>query len=181
MTGHDGVRWVCDPGDCVAHVLADPAPAAEPGVLVTICARELPIERTPTFSVPPSLVVYRVCGPSGRIETPFYRISDTYALVSLRPVVGVTPTNRRPAGPERPPAVTDIPGGPPPPRCRPAPTRRSGRSAAGSSPGRWPTGSQESTPTTWASRRRRTGNLWSDLSATDPEPGSIPSSSQLSS
>ncbi|MGH4013121.1 MAG: hypothetical protein ACRDSL_04160 [Pseudonocardiaceae bacterium] len=68
MIGNDGVRWVFDPGDSFAHVFADPATAAESGVLVTMCGQELPVERTSTFSVPPSLAVCPVCGPSGRIE-----------------------------------------------------------------------------------------------------------------
>ncbi len=59
MSGH-GIRWVFDPGDCVAHVLADPA-AVTLAVLVTRCGRELPAERTPTFAVAPSLAVCSVC------------------------------------------------------------------------------------------------------------------------
>ncbi|MGH8545588.1 MAG: hypothetical protein ACREX3_18585 [Gammaproteobacteria bacterium] len=65
----DGTRWVFDPGDSFAHVLAD-SPAAHPGVLVTMCRHELPAGRTPTFSVPPSLAVCPVCGPSGRVGRP---------------------------------------------------------------------------------------------------------------
>ncbi len=51
-----GIRWVFDPADSFAHVLADTT-AARPGALVTICGRELPTETTPTFSVAPSLAV----------------------------------------------------------------------------------------------------------------------------
>ena len=56
MRGNGGVWWVFDPGDCFAHVLADTT-GAEPGVLVTMCGRELPAERTTMSSVPPSLAV----------------------------------------------------------------------------------------------------------------------------
>ncbi|MGH3903802.1 MAG: hypothetical protein ACRDTE_06390 [Pseudonocardiaceae bacterium] len=59
MSG-DGLRWVFDPGDSFGHVLADPA-ATTPAVLVTVCGRELPAERTPTFPVAPSLAVCPVC------------------------------------------------------------------------------------------------------------------------
>ncbi|MGH3813544.1 MAG: hypothetical protein ACRDUV_14015 [Pseudonocardiaceae bacterium] len=60
MSG-DGLRWVYDPGDSYAHVLADPA--ATPVALVTVCGRELP-ERTPTFPVAPSLAVCPACEPA---------------------------------------------------------------------------------------------------------------------
>lgn len=45
-----GIRWVFNPRDSFAHVLADPA-TAQSGTLTTICGRELPTETTPTFSV----------------------------------------------------------------------------------------------------------------------------------
>lgn len=70
MTGYDAVWWVFDPGDCFAHVLAEPTTADEPGVLVTMCRRELPGERTSMFSVPPSLVICPACGPSGPRKRP---------------------------------------------------------------------------------------------------------------
>ncbi len=60
----DGLRWVYDPGDCVAHVLADPA------ALVTRCGRGLPAERTPTFPVAPSLAVCPACEPAERTAPP---------------------------------------------------------------------------------------------------------------
>ncbi|MGH3905092.1 MAG: hypothetical protein ACRDTE_13000 [Pseudonocardiaceae bacterium] len=60
MTENDGTRWVFDPGDSLAHVVADPA-TAEPSALVTMCGRRLPIEPTPTFSVPPSLAICPKC------------------------------------------------------------------------------------------------------------------------
>ncbi|MGH3904059.1 MAG: hypothetical protein ACRDTE_07720, partial [Pseudonocardiaceae bacterium] len=69
MTGNAGVWWVFDPGDCFAHVLADPT-TAESGVLVTMCGRELPAARTSMFSVPPSLALCPVCGPSGGMTRP---------------------------------------------------------------------------------------------------------------
>ncbi|MGH3903916.1 MAG: hypothetical protein ACRDTE_06990 [Pseudonocardiaceae bacterium] len=70
MSG-DGIRWVYDPGDSFAHVLADPA--AAPAVLVTVCGRELPAERTPTFPVAPSLAICPVCSagePAERTARP---------------------------------------------------------------------------------------------------------------
>ncbi|MGH8883009.1 MAG: hypothetical protein ACRD0P_37650 [Stackebrandtia sp.] len=67
MSG-DGLRWVFDPGDCVGHVLADPA--ATSAALVTRCGRELPAERTPTFPVAPSLAVCPACEPAERAARP---------------------------------------------------------------------------------------------------------------
>lgn len=61
MTGQGGVWWVFDPVDSFAHVLVDPG--TESGPLVTICGRELPVERTSAFSVPPSLAICPVCRP----------------------------------------------------------------------------------------------------------------------
>ncbi|MGH3904006.1 MAG: hypothetical protein ACRDTE_07455 [Pseudonocardiaceae bacterium] len=108
----DGTRWVFDPGDSFAHVLADP-PTAQPGVLVTMCRRELPAEHTPTLSVPPSLAVCPVCGPSGRVARPAAVFPTPHGSVIPRPVVGVRRATRRPAGfPERPPTVPQF-GGPP--------------------------------------------------------------------
>ncbi|MGH3908913.1 MAG: hypothetical protein ACRDTE_32730, partial [Pseudonocardiaceae bacterium] len=68
MSG-DGLRWVYDPGDSFAHVLADP-PAAASVALVTVCGRELPAERTPTFPVAPSLAVCPACEPTERAARP---------------------------------------------------------------------------------------------------------------
>ncbi|MGH3904846.1 MAG: hypothetical protein ACRDTE_11750 [Pseudonocardiaceae bacterium] len=62
----DGVRWVFDPGDSFAHVLADPA--AAPVALVTVCGRELPAERTSTFPVAPSLAICPVCSACEPVE-----------------------------------------------------------------------------------------------------------------
>ena len=70
MSGDGGVWWVFDPGDCGAHVLADTTVGADPGVLVTVCGRELPAGRTTRFAVAPSLVVCPVCSPSGRVKRP---------------------------------------------------------------------------------------------------------------
>ncbi len=65
----NGTRWVFDRSDSFAHVVADPA-TAQPTALVTMCGRRLPIERTPTFSVPPSLAICPKCGPSVRVGPP---------------------------------------------------------------------------------------------------------------
>ncbi len=54
MNIHEGIRWVFDPADCRAHALADP-PAAPPGMLVTVCGREFPADRTTTYGVAPSV------------------------------------------------------------------------------------------------------------------------------
>lgn len=65
MTGHGVVGWAFDPADSFAHILAGPTTAMEPTVLVTICGRELPAERTSAFSVPPSLAICPICRPTG--------------------------------------------------------------------------------------------------------------------
>ncbi|MGH3795053.1 MAG: hypothetical protein ACRDSP_09200 [Pseudonocardiaceae bacterium] len=62
----DSIRWVFDPADSFAHVLADP----QPDVLVTMCGRRFPTDHTPTFGVAPSLVVCPTCAPHGEIEWP---------------------------------------------------------------------------------------------------------------
>ena len=67
VTGTEGVRWVFDPADSFAHVLADRA--AQPGVLLTMCEREFPAT-TPTFPVAPSLAVCPICQPHGQIQRP---------------------------------------------------------------------------------------------------------------
>lgn len=66
MTDGDLLRWVFDSTDSFAHVLTTP----ERGVLVTICGRAFPVDTTPTFSVPPSLSICRICQPSGRVKPP---------------------------------------------------------------------------------------------------------------
>ncbi|MGH3908286.1 MAG: hypothetical protein ACRDTE_29500 [Pseudonocardiaceae bacterium] len=68
MSG-DGMRWVFDPSDSFGHVLADPA-AAAPAVVVTVCGRELPAERTPTFPVAPSLAICPACERAERTALP---------------------------------------------------------------------------------------------------------------
>lgn len=65
----DSTRWVFDPGDSCSHLLADPT-ATTPTSLITLCGRELPTERTPTFSIAPSLAVCPICEPPGRLERP---------------------------------------------------------------------------------------------------------------
>lgn len=66
MTNDDRLRWVFDPADSFAHVLANP----ERGGLVTICGRAFPADTTPTFSVPPSLSICRICQPYGQVKPP---------------------------------------------------------------------------------------------------------------
>lgn len=104
MSGDAGVWWVFDPGDCFAHVLADLGSAAEPGVLVTMCGRELPAERTTMFSVPPSLAVCPRCGAVGARETSCCGVPDSDALLKSpagrrcpdTPVTGRTRSDRSP-------------------------------------------------------------------------------------
>lgn len=66
--GGEGIRWVFDPHDLKAHVLADPRHARSETV-VTVCGRELPAA-TPTFAVAPSLVACGICEPVSRFDLP---------------------------------------------------------------------------------------------------------------
>ena len=64
-----GTRWVFGVDDSLAHLLADAA-TGESGVLVTMCGREYPAHRTPTFSVAPALIICPACEPYAGIERP---------------------------------------------------------------------------------------------------------------
>ena len=66
---NEGVRWVFDPADSRAHALADPS-AAPPGVVVTVCGRDFPAGRTPTYGVTPSGRVCPICQPSEDFPPP---------------------------------------------------------------------------------------------------------------
>ncbi|MGH3630026.1 MAG: hypothetical protein ACRDRL_21620 [Sciscionella sp.] len=67
MNIHEGIRWVFDSTDSRAHALVNPAP---PETLVTVCGREFPADRTPTYGVPPSIRVCPTCKPSEDFEPP---------------------------------------------------------------------------------------------------------------
>lgn len=69
LSVQDGTRWVFDPDDSFGHVVAGSTPA-ELGMLVTRCGKQFCIERTATFSVPPSLAVCPVCRPRQSSERP---------------------------------------------------------------------------------------------------------------